>query len=151
MLTDSVEESVYQGENFCVSGRPWIIDYPTYKKLHDESEYAGWMSAFGYRANHFTINVNSLDSHQDLESLNEYIISQGYSLNISGGAIKGDKSVGLEQSSTMAEKVSVDFIDGSHDLPSCYYEFAKRYDVEGKLYQGFVTTSADKIFESTNV
>jgi len=36
-------------------------------------------------------------------------------------------------------------------VPSCYYEFAKRYaDKSGEIYQGFVTTSADKIFESTN-
>ena len=36
-------------------------------------------------------------------------------------------------------------------VPSCYYEFAKRYsDSTGQIYQGFVTASADKIFESTN-
>jgi len=151
MLTDSVDEAVYKDKEFCVSGRPWLLDYSTYKKLHDESEYAGWMSAFGYRANHFTINVNSLDTFEDLESLNKFITSQGYKLNTAGGAIKGSKAVGLEQSSTLAEKVDVNFMDGRHELPSCYYEFAKRYQVNGgNLYQGFVTASADKIFESTN-
>ncbi len=48
-----------------------------------------------------------------------------------------------------------EFVDDNkvskHQVPSCYYEFAKRYkDAKGKLYQGFVAASADKIFESTN-
>jgi len=57
----------------------------------------------------------------------------------------------LEQSSTMADKVKVQFINTDAEVPSCYYEFAKRYpDSSGNLYQGFVSKSADKIFESTN-
>jgi len=36
------------------------------------------------------------------------------------------------------------------DVPTCYYEFAKRYPgPDGKLFPGFVAASADKIFEST--
>ena len=51
----------------------------------------------------------------------------------------------------MADKIKVKFGSAEEIVPSCYYEFAKRYtDVTGNLYQGFVTTSADKIFESTN-
>ena len=58
----------------------------------------------------------------------------------------------LEQSSTMADKVVVSFTDGDAEIPSCFYEFARRYPMEnGKLYTGFVAASADKIFESTNV
>ncbi len=149
-LTASVDLSAIHPSEFCVSGRLWDLDFETYKRLYNESEYAGWMSAFGYRANHFTISVNSLDSHDDLEQLNEFIKSKGYVFNSSGGEIKGSKEVGLRQSSTMAEKVNVKFIDGSESLPSCYYEFATRYPVNGALYDGFVTASADKIFESTD-
>ena len=37
-------------------------------------------------------------------------------------------------------------------VPSCYYEFARRYPLpSGELFQGFVPASADKIFESTDV
>jgi hypothetical protein len=48
--------------------------------------------------------------------------------------------------------MEVEFADGQmHAVPTCYYEFAKRYpDASGKLFQGFVATSADKIFESTD-
>ena len=51
----------------------------------------------------------------------------------------------------MADKIEIDFGDRKELVPSCYYEFAKRYlDQNKQLYQGFVTSSADKIFESTN-
>jgi len=45
----------------------------------------------------------------------------------------------------------VQFTDGKKEIPSCYFEFAKRYLLDsGELYQGFIAKSADKIFESTN-
>ena len=57
----------------------------------------------------------------------------------------------LEQSSTLADKVAVNFSDKTVKIPSCFYEFAKRYPLNnGQLYTGFVAASADKIFESTN-
>ncbi|MBL4637392.1 MAG: DUF1338 family protein, partial [Kofleriaceae bacterium] len=40
---------------FPVSGRPWSIDHKTYLELLEESQYAAWLAAFGFRANHFTI------------------------------------------------------------------------------------------------
>jgi hypothetical protein len=46
---------------------------------------------------------------------------------------------------------TVEFTNKTVKLPSCFYEFAKRYPLEnGELYSGFVAASADKIFESTN-
>ena len=64
--------------------------------------------------------------------------------------MKGSKEVCLEQSSTLANNIEVEFEDGKLTIPACYYEFAKRYPMKnGELYQGFVAASADKIFEST--
>ena len=38
-----------------------------------------------------------------------------------------------------------------HVIPTCYYEFALRHrDADGRLYEGFVAKSADRIFESTH-
>ena len=52
----------------------------------------------------------------------------------------------------MSSLAEVNFKDGKRGIPSCYYEFAKRYsDSSGKLCQGFVAKFADKIFESTNI
>ena len=109
------------------------------------------MSAFGFCANHFTILFNSLSSFETLEQLNEFIKASGFNLNSSGGEIKGSADVLLAQSSTMASNKVVHFSDGELEIPSCYYEFARRYEMEsGSLYQGFVAASADKIFESTD-
>ncbi len=106
---------------------------------------------WGYRANHFTVSVNHLQCYNSLEAVNEKVKSAGYLLNTSGGEIKGNKDVMLEQSSTMADTMSVDFSDKRMSIPSCFYEFAKRYHTSnGKIYTGFVAASADKIFESTN-
>lgn len=139
-------------ESFLWSRRPWKAAYPTYQELLKESEYAAWMYAFGFRSNHFTISVNALKSFKDLQALNVFVKANGYALNTAGGEVKGTPAECLEQSSTLAEKAKVQFDDGTHEIPSCYYEFARRHPMaNGKLYQGFIAASADKIFESTNV
>ena len=151
-----IEKALYYvepvgGSDLLFSGRFWESSYENYQKLYKESEYAAWFYAFGFCANHFTVSVNELKKYNDLEKLNEFIEAQGFTLNESGGKIKGSKDVYLEQSSTKASLKTIKFSDGEFEIPSCYYEFAKRHPTEdGKLYQGFVTDSADKIFESTN-
>ena len=134
------------------SGRAWKADHGTYKKLLNESEYAGWMYAFGFRSNHFTVAFNHLKSFKDLQTLNTFLRESGHPMNTSGGEIKGTPAELLEQSSTLAEKIRLQFEDGSFEIPSCYYEFARRYaNAKGEMYHGFIAASADKIFESTNV
>lgn len=140
-----------EGEDVLTCGRLWDVDFQTYQELYKESEYAAWLSAFGYCANHFTINVNDLADFNDLTELNTFLEENGYILNASGGKVKGSKEVYLEQSSTMAGELAVSFSDGEKKVPSCYYEFALRHKMEnGGLFSGFVAGSADKIFESTN-
>ena len=133
------------------SGRHWNLSHEQYQALLAESEYAAWLSAFGFRANHFTVNVNVLPGFDSVVQVNEKLKAEGFALNASGGEIKGSPEVMLEQSSTMADKVLVGFSDGRFEIPACFYEFAYRYpQADGSLYQGFVEASADKIFESTN-
>ncbi len=132
------------------SGRHWNFNEDTYHKLYKESEYAAWFYAFGFRANHFTISINHLNTFDSLSSFNVWLKEHNITLNQSGGEIKGNKEVGLIQSSSMANPVSVDSHSNS-EVPGCYIEFAERFPVSGQeLYQGFVTSSADKIFESTS-
>jgi hypothetical protein len=150
-LLAELDEKKVNEPHFCYSGRPWEVSYETYQKLLGESEYAAWMAAFGYRPNHFTVSLNHLSAYENLAELNHFLRESGVSLNEAGGEIKGSQSVFLEQSSTLANKVEVQFSDRHATIPSCYYEFARRYPLpDGSLYQGFVTTSADKIFESTD-
>lgn len=150
-MAEKISDATIQSDRFSMGGRPWDVSYSTYQKLADESEYASWVAAYGFRPNHFTVNVNALQKFQDLNTLNSFVQKQGYKLNSSGGVIKGTPEQFLEQSSTMAEEIEVSFSDGRFKIPGCYYEFAKRYKLpNGKLYQGFVAASADKIFESTD-
>lgn len=150
-LLEQVSDDAAQKYEFCSGGRPWDVSYGTYEKLRAKSEYAAWMSAHGYRPNHFTVFVNELSSFRDIREVNDFLKQNGFKMNDSGGEVKGSKDVFLEQSSTLADTVDVPFSDGPHPVPSCYYEFAQRYPMpDGNLYQGFVAKSADKIFESTN-
>lgn len=151
-VSESVPLELTTRPDFLWSGRSWEVSYKTYKDLLAESEYAAWMYIFGFRPNHFTISFNDLKSFGDLSDLNDFVREKGHSLNSSGGEIKGSPKDHLEQSSTLAGKVEVEFKEGRFEVPACYYEFAKRYPQEdGKLYTGFVAQSADKIFESTDV
>jgi len=129
-------------------GKP---SFRVYEDLRAESEYAAWVYAYGFRANHFTISINDLKHFKSIESVNQFLKDKGFELNSSGGEIKGSPDQLLEQSSTLADRVKVDFIEGSYEIPSCYYEFAQRYrDSKGTLFSGFIAGSADKIFESTD-
>jgi Domain of unknown function (DUF1338) len=134
------------------AGRPWAIAHAQYVQLLAESEYAAWVAAFGFRVNHFTVDVGSLSTFPDLPALNAFLHDHGFELNASGGLVKGTPEERLEQSSTRADAIDVAFVDSTVKIPSCYYEFARRYPLpSGELFHGFVPASADRIFESTDV
>ena len=148
-----IEETVlpymadYSSEDFLLGGREWDINYKDYQTLLRESEYLAWLYVFGFVPNHFTVSVNELTTFDDISEVNEFLKDAGYNLNDSGGEIKGTKEENLRQSSIKAQKVKVDFDDKKEvELPSCYYEFAQRYND----FTGFIAKSADKIFESTD-
>ncbi len=150
-MIDEIPSGKENEFDFVSTGRSWKVTTQDYNELLKESDYAAWVSAFGYRPNHFTVFMNALKNFSELADLNEYLKANGFKLNSSGGEIKGSKEVCLEQSSTLANNIEVSFNDAKLTIPACYYEFAKRYPMkDGNLYQGFVAASADKIFESTS-
>jgi hypothetical protein len=107
------------------------------------------VATFGFIVNHFTISVTDCSSFENLGQVNSYLKENGYRINDSGGEIKGSVKQGLEQSSIMAENVSVEFDSEEgqlFEIPGCYYEFALRHN----NFDGFIAGSADKIFESTD-
>ncbi len=141
----SSPELIFQGSLFS----PLI--YRIYNRLREESEYAAWLYVFGFRVNHFTVSINHLPDFKDIREVNEFLKKEGYPLNNAGGEVKGTPGQLLEQSSTLADMIDVDFQEGRFSVPSCYYEFARRYiGADGKLFSGFIAGSADKIFESTD-
>jgi len=150
-LVDQVDPEVISAFDFSSMGRPWNLSSKEYEDLKSESDYGSWVSAIGFRANHFTVSINELAKYDDILELNKFLKENGFKLNSSGGEVKGSEEVCLVQSSTLADSVEVTFSDKAMVIPSCYFEFAKRYPMEnGELYRGFVAKSADKIFESTD-
>jgi hypothetical protein len=150
-LIAQIPQGKEKENDFSLQGRPWKCSSNLYTQLLQESDYAAWVAAFGYRPNHFTVFINDLKKFSNINDLNLFLKNQGFKLNSSGGEIKGSPELFLEQSSTLANTIDVAFDDKKMAIPGCYYEFAKRYKLpNGKLYQGFVAASADKIFESTS-
>jgi len=151
-LFKSADRSKITSDDMIFSGSLFSpLSYKVYTRLREESEYAAWFYVFGFRVNHFTVSINSLKKYDDIYKVNDLVKKNGYLLNSSGGEVKGTPQDLLQQSSTMADIVNVKFLEGHYEVPACYYEFAQRFpDSEGKLFNGFVAKSADKIFESTN-
>jgi Domain of unknown function (DUF1338) len=149
---EKVDQKKFASDDLLFSGTLFDpLSYDVYNRLREESEYAAWFYIFGFRANHFTVGINSLIKYNNIYKVNELLKKNGFILNSSGGEVKGTPEDLLQQSSTMADIVKVKFLEGEFEVPSCYYEFAQRFpDSSGKLYSGFVAKSADKIFESTH-
>ena len=100
-LIDQVDTATWERTDLPVIGRPWRVSADQYDALAKESEYAAWVAAFGFGANHFTVFVNALKHFEQLQDLNQFLIDSGFELNASGGLIKGSPAVYLEQSSTL--------------------------------------------------
>ncbi|WP_035055838.1 DUF1338 domain-containing protein [Andreprevotia chitinilytica] len=135
-----------------MAGRLWpAVTRAEYKQVAAESEYAGWLLAHGLTANHFTVAMHKLTPPLALEEAVARVEAAGFAINSAGGKIKGTPDELLEQASTLADRIEIRFADGPLTIPTCYYEFARRYpDADGALYQGFVAASANRIFESTD-
>ncbi|MFP4060794.1 MAG: DUF1338 domain-containing protein [Bacteroidota bacterium] len=148
----NLPEGLTSKKDFLYSGNSWgKPSYQVYNNLRTESEYAAWLYVFGFRANHFTVSIDRLKTFDTINEVNQFLKDNGFQLNDSGGEVKGSSVQLLEQSSTKADIVPVEFIEGTYEIPGCYYEFAKRYkDENGELFTGFISKSADKIFESTD-
>ena len=143
---------------------PTVVDY---ERLASESEYAAWVIYNRYYLNHFTISVHNLpEDFNTVEKFNQFLQRYGIRLNDSGGIAKRSKDGLLIQSSTVAELVSAGFDDGiggeiKKMISGSYVEFAERLPLpefsnlaksdikRNHRRDGFATSNADRIFEST--
>ncbi|BFM50646.1 DUF1338 domain-containing protein [Marinomonas sp. THO17] len=142
-----------QDPSIFYAGLLWSTpSHADYQTLAKHSEYAAWLTSMGLQANHFTVSINHLNKLNNIESVNQLLLEQGYSLNQVGGLVKGSADLFLEQSSTMADKIQYHFCDNQKvSIPSCFYEFAHRHAMpDGNLFDSFIEGNADKIFDSTN-
>eukprot|EP01029_Cantina_marsupialis_P014718 TRINITY_DN3229_c0_g2_i5.p3 TRINITY_DN3229_c0_g2~~TRINITY_DN3229_c0_g2_i5.p3 ORF type:complete len:268 (+),score=9.89 TRINITY_DN3229_c0_g2_i5:1682-2485(+) len=149
---NSVPDKLYQDENLIHKGNIWSKpSYDEYQLLRKESEYGAWLYVHGFCVNHFTVSINALEKYNTIEKVNQFIKDNGHPMNTSGGEIKGTPEMLLQQSSTLSEIITVEFTEGTFEIPACFYEFAIRYeDEKGELFSGFIAANANKIFDSTN-
>ncbi|PKV51190.1 uncharacterized protein DUF1338 [Aquimarina sp. MAR_2010_214] len=152
-ILNETDQKKFQEENLILKGRVWDKpSYEIYKKLLVASEYAAWVYVNGFCSNHFTVDVNKLQTFKDLSQVNEFLKKNGFKMNTSGGEIKGSPSQLLEQSSILADVVEVEFEENVKQITSCYYEFSYRHkNDQDAIFNGFIADSADKIFESTDM
>jgi len=123
------------------AGRPWRLAHAVYRALLAESEPAAWVAAFGFRVHHFAVDVGSLQSFPDLAALAAFLGELGFAFDDADGAIVGTPADRLERAATRADAIAVAFDDATLRIPSCRYEFARRYPLpSGELFHGFVTT-----------
>jgi hypothetical protein len=134
-----------------------------YLRLLEESEYASWVIYNRYYLNHYTISVHQLkEGYNTLEQFNQFLESIGIQLNDAGGKTKVSGDGLLLQSSTVAQIITAAFDNNeTHDIAGSYVEFAERRVLpafenipktelqRSHFRDGFETSNADKIFEST--
>lgn len=152
-VVSQIDPDVVAGAEIFARGRLWQpVSLADYNTLADESEYAAWLVSMGLRVNHFTVSLNHLQQLTEMQQVIDLLEQHHFPINQAGGAIKGVPADLLVQASTMADQVEITFSDGQKKVvPSCFYEFAKRYkNADGELFGGFIANNADKIFESTN-
>lgn len=149
-LTRQIEPAALPEDALVLGGCPWYpVLHDTYERLRLESEYAAWVAAFGFRANHFAVLVNELDSFDSLAAFNGFLEQQGFELEDGGGRIRGSAAQGLEQSSTVPTPCTVRFADAANEIPGGRYAFAWRHPLpSGELFAGFLADCAEWLRDS---
>ena len=135
-------------ESFAIGGRLWNpVLHEVYDRLRDESKYAAWIAAFGFRAHRFAVLVNALGGSRTLADINGYLSSRALeplrAASEPDSLIAGSPDHGLERASTRAIRTTLRLGDGPVEIPGCRDAFVLRHpDAEGHLFQGFTDESA---------
>lgn len=139
-----------------LSSRSWPTPFLNdYNAVNKENQLLGWSLLFGRKVNHFGINLSFETEFKNLEDYNSYLKTiEGITLNNLEKEIKGGKSDGISQSSTLGNKITV-HIDGEdiHTTDS-FMEFVWRHPetdnpkLWNDYFTGFVAKNANKVIES---
>ncbi len=143
-----------------LAGRDWPL--PTVKEfntVHEFNELLSWVLIFGRKPNHFTLSIHLLNQFENLEHFHRFIAEEvELELNQDGGIIKGGKSAGIAQGSTMSLIHTVNLLDGPIEIPTGFVEFVWRYPRYAELekkpaywtdyFTGFIAQHADQVIES---
>ena len=139
-------------------GRAWptpcIRDYEIVKEAN---ELLAWVLIFGRQANHFGLSIHLISQFKSLKEFNDTLkINYGIPFNSRDLEIKGDKQIGIEQSSTADYLIKVTLEDGIIDVPCPFVEFVWRFPklphttavLWKDFYTDFYAQNANRVIES---
>lgn len=139
-------------------GRDWPL--PTHNEfcaVQEFNELLAWVLIFGRRPNHFSLSVHLFNHFANLAEFHQFIEEDvQLPLNREGGIIKGGKTSGIAQGSTIGIPHIVKLADGNIELPAEFVEFVWRYPrMRGHqpllwqdYFTDFVAQHADRVIES---
>lgn len=156
----ALTQVIAQLEQMC-SGRAWPT--PTlhdFNAVREANELLAWTLVFGRRPNHFGISIHLMSHFNNLNEFNEFVKKQlGIALNQRDGEIKGNTAMGITQSSTADDLITMQLEDASLQLPAPFLEFVWRYPVTSNtnatlwddFFVGFYAQNANTVIESVYV
>jgi hypothetical protein len=147
-LGRGLDPDAWPVDAFAIGGRLWNpILHEVYDRLREESKYAAWIAAFGFRAHRFAVLVNALEGHRTLPDILDYLWAHGLDPLDAGGdpgrAVRGSPEAGLERASTRAIPTTIRLGDGPVEIPGPRDAFVVRHPTtDGTLFHGFLDESA---------
>jgi hypothetical protein len=155
--TQALEDVVTLLEQTC-SGRAWptptLNDFET---VREANELLAWTLVFGRRPNHFGISVHHMKNFNQLNEFNEFMKQKAeIQFNHRENEIKGNAAMGITQSSTADDIITVQLEDAAIEIPAPFMEFVWRYHVSANTqpslwedyFVGFYAENANKVIES---
>lgn len=161
------QRTVQQDENAADQLSHFILNYlqtrdwplPTVKEyeiVKSQNELLAWVLVMGRHVNHFAWSIHLSKKFRHLSHFNDILNSQlMISLNQKGGVIKGNRTKGIEQSSTQASIRPVELADGQINLADRFIEFVWRFPKKAgdnrfwdDYFTGFVADNARHVVES---
>jgi len=138
--------------------RAWALpSVSDFRAVHEANELLAWVLLFGRKPNHFAISVHLLGGFKDLAEFHSDLPSNiGCVLNEQGTLIKGNRQIGVAQSSTMADFIACQLSDGNIRVRDRFIEFIWRYvKHEGPtatqwcdFHTHFIAANANQVIES---
>jgi len=126
-----------------------------YIAIKQENDLTAWVLLFGRKINHFGFSVYQNNKFDNLKNFSAYISSKlSLPLNENGGLIKGSPKCGIEQSSTIGEKVYVTIENTIFEANNSFIELIWRHSIKANplnysdYFTGFIAQNANKVVES---
>ncbi len=125
-----------------------------YLEVREYNELLSWVLLLGRRVNHFGIEVESLNTHPNLQTFTHWIQSLGISLNQKKGLIQGDATQYLAQSSTQGEEIFIQLENKAFKLHGPFLEFVWRAPLVASpqhwkdYFRGLIGKQADQVIEA---